>query len=342
MSSKQKDNKTCSISIDELIENARRNEQLLRRLQSFELKLLSCQNWYEFLVLILEGLPAQFDLDAVTLKICDPNAELKSSMLGSLELNQGMLLNQIEFQSQVRIIQPGAITPEPPWKSALGLPLMRNDVYLGQLLLYSSSTERFVEGMATDYMQHLAAVTAACLFMVKQTEERAHLALTDPLTGAQNRRGFERTFEREWALGLRQYHHFGIILFDLDFFKKINDVHGHHSGDCVLKELVANLKKILRPTDHIGRLGGEEFSIILPGSHAERLNDVAQRVLSAIREIRVFNEKDERIPVTASGSYMSIIPRPNLTVELAEIISHLDKYLYKAKNNGRNRFIMVE
>lgn len=342
MSAIKKENSSYSIQIDELIENARRNEQLLRRLQAFELKLLSCQNWHEFLVLILEGLPTQFDLDAVTLKICDPNGELKASMLASLELNQGMLLNQIEFQSQVRIIQPGAVSPEPPWKSALGLPLMRNDVYLGQLLLYSSHKERFIKGMATDYMQHLAAVTAACLFMVKQTEERALLALTDPLTGAQNRRGFERTFTREWALGLRQYHHFAIILFDLDFFKKINDVHGHASGDRVLKQLVLSLKQMLRPTDHIGRLGGEEFSIILPSSHAERLSDMAQRVLNTIREMEVYNDKQEPIPVTASGSYMSIIPRPNFQIKLEEIINHLDKYLYKAKNSGRNQFIMVD
>lgn len=340
--SKPSDNNSYPISIDELIENARRNEQLLRRLQAFELKLLSCQNWYEFLILILEGLPAQFDLDAVTLKICDPNSELKSSMLTSLDLNQGMLLNQIEFQTQVRIIQPGPIEPNPPWQSALGLPLMRNDVYLGQLLLYSAQTERFIEGMATDYMQHLAAVTAACLVMVKQTEERAHLALTDPLTGAQNRRGFERTFLREWALGLRQYHHFAIILFDLDFFKAINDVQGHAAGDRVLKELIISLKKTLRPTDHIGRLGGEEFAIILPSSQAERLDDVAQRVLTAIREMKVYNDRQERILITASGSYMSVIPRANLQVELSEIIDHLDKYLYKAKNNGRNQFIKVE
>ena len=330
------------MDLTELLENAHRNEALLKRLQAFELQLLSCQNWLDFLTLLLEGLPAQFDLDAATLKVCDPDGELKAAMLQSLDIEQGVLLNQLEFQSRVPIIDAQAVTPPPPWRSGLALPLMRNDVYLGQLRLYSSSDERFQPGMATDFMQHLAAVIAACLIMVKQSEEQAMLALTDPLTGAENRRGFERAYEREWSRGQRQYHVFAMMLLDIDHFKQVNDVHGHGTGDRVLKQLCKTMKGVMRPTDHIGRLGGEEFALILPGCQPDQLPRVVERVQQAIREMQVVNDVGKAVPLTASGSFISITPRPHQELKLAQVLDFLDSYLYQAKKQGRDRFLSVE
>jgi len=330
------------VDLEELLENARRNEALLRRLQAFELQLLSCQTWFDFLTLLLDGLPAQFDLDAATLKVCDPDGDLKASMLQSLDLEQAVLLNQLEFQGRVPIIEAGPVSPPPPWASGLALPLLRNDIYLGQLRLYSRNPERFQIGMATDFMQHLAAVIAACLFMVKQSEERARQALTDPLTGAENRRGFEHAYNREWARGQRQYHVFAMILIDLDHFKQVNDVHGHGTGDRVLKTLCRTLKDIMRPTDHLGRLGGEEFAILLPGCQPDQLPTVAARVLETIRNMTVRNDIGKPVRMTASGSYVCITPRPHQQMNLAEVTEHLDTYLYQAKHQGRNQFISAE
>ena len=225
------------MELKELLENARRNEALLRRLQAFELQLLSAQSWLDFLTLLLEALPSQFELDAVTLKVCDPEGVLKASMLQSLDLEQGTLLNQIEFKACLTMVKAEPIAPPPPWRTGLGLPLIRNGEYLGQLCLYSSNSDRFQNGMATDFMQHLAAVIAACLIMVKQSEEQSRLALTDPLTAAENRRGFERSYQREWSRGQRQYHVFAMVLLDIDHFKKVNDIHGHGTGDRVLRQL---------------------------------------------------------------------------------------------------------
>ncbi|UTW49562.1 GGDEF domain-containing protein [Bacterioplanoides sp. SCSIO 12839] len=330
------------MELTELLENARRNEALLRRLQAFELQLLSCQTWLDFLTLLLDGLPSQFDLDAATLKVCDPDGDLKAAMLQSLDIEQGVLLNQLEFQGRIPRIEAQAVTPPPPWKSGLALPLVRNEVYLGQLRLYSSNPERFQQGMATDFMQHLAAVTAACLVMVKQSEEQARLALTDPLTGAENRRGFERAYDREWSRGQRQYHVFAMILLDIDHFKKVNDVHGHGTGDRVLKQLCKTMKGVMRPTDHIGRLGGEEFALILPGCQPDQLSKVVERVQQAIRGMRVENDLGKIVPLTASGSYISITPRPHQELKLAQVLDFLDTYLYQAKKQGRNRFLSVE
>jgi len=327
------------LELKELLENARRNEALLKRLQAFELQLLSAQNWQDFLTLILEALPSQFDLDAVALRVCDPDGDLKASMLQSLDIDQGSLLNQIEFKTNLPVIRPGAIEPPPPWRSGLRLPLLRGGEYLGQLCMFSTDPARFTEGMATDFMQHLAAVIAACLVMVKQTEQQALLALTDPLTGAENRRGFERVFRREWARGQRQHHVFSMLLMDIDHFKKVNDVHGHGTGDRVLRALCDTLRGTLRPTDHIGRLGGEEFALILPGCQADQLPAVARRVQENIRSMRVFNDLQKQVPVTASGSFMSVIPRPHQDLGLDQLLEHLDKYLYQAKTSGRDRFL---
>lgn len=330
------------MDLEELLENARRNEALLRRLQAFELQLLSCQNWFDFLSLLLEGLPAQFDLDAATLKVCDPDGELKAAMLQALDIEQGVLLNQLEFQSRVPLIEATLVTPPPPWSSGLALPLLRNDVYLGQLRLYSASDSRFQSGMATDFMQHLAAVIAACLVMVKQSEEQSRLALTDPLTSAENRRGFERAFDREWARGQRQYHIFSMILLDLDHFKQVNDVHGHGTGDRALRTLCRSLKNILRPTDHIGRLGGEEFAILLPGCQPDQLQAVVTRIQQAIRDMVVLNDTGKRVPMTASGSYVPITPRPHQRLDLDQVIVHLDTFLYQAKRSGRDCFVCAQ
>ena len=330
------------MDLQELLDNARRNEALLRRLQAFELQLLSCQTWFDFLTLLLEGLPAQFELDAATLKVCDPDGELKAAMLQSLDIEQGVLLNQLEFQARVPIIEASAVTPPPPWKSGLALPLMRNGVYLGQLRLYSCNDDRFRDGMATDFMQHLAAVIAACMVMVKQSEEQARLALTDPLTGAENRRGFERAYEREWARGQRQYHIFSMILLDLDHFKQVNDVHGHGTGDRALKTLCRTLRGILRPTDHIGRLGGEEFAVLLPGCQPDQLEAVVKRVQQAIRTMVILNDEGRQVAMTASGSYVPVTARPHQPLTLTQIIDHLDGYLYQAKRNGRDCFVCAE
>lgn len=330
------------MDLQELLDNARRNEALLRRLQAFELQLLSCQTWFDLLTLLLEGLPEQFDLDAISLKVCDPEGDLKAAMMQALDIEQGALLNQIEFHSRLSMIDAGPVEPVPPWQSGLGLPLLRNGVYLGQLRLYSARSDRFLNGMATDFMQHLAAVVAACLVMVRQSEEQARLALTDPLTGAENRRGFERSFEREWARGLRQYHVFAMLLLDLDRFKQVNDVHGHATGDRALKILCKTLRQVMRPTDHIGRLGGEEFAILIPGCQPEQLPAVVQRVQNAIRAMVVVNDLGQPIPMTASGSYVSLTPRPHSRVEMAQILEYLDGYLYKAKASGRDCFLGAE
>lgn len=329
------------MDLQELLDNARRNENLLSRLQAFELQLLSCQNWSMLLAVLLQELPVQFGLDAISLKLVDPQGEIKASMLQSLELDQAVLLNQLEFHPQLPFTEVRAFEPALPWRSALVLPLARHQDYLGELQLYSLDGKRFLPGMATDFMQHLAAVIAACVMLVKQSEAQAQLALTDPLTGAENRRGFARSYARHWAQGLRRYHVFSVLMLDLDHFKKINDQHGHATGDRVLKTLCHTLRQLLRPTDHLGRLGGEEFALLLPNCEAQQLPVVVTRIQQAIRSMAVDNDQGQPICLTASGSYLALVPRAHSTLSLEQVLEHLDGFLYRAKQQGRDCFVPV-
>lgn len=329
------------LDVEELISNARRNELALKRLQQFELTLLSCQTWFDLLDLIVHGLPHQFDLDGIALSLADPDGELKHAMMQSLDLDQGRVLNQVEFANHVPLIRTNIAKSPSPWASCLAMPLVHNEYVIGQLLLLSKNDQRFTAGMATDFMQHLAAVISACFFMVKQSEERSRLSLTDPLTGAENRRGFERSYTREWAQGLRHQQTFTLLMLDLDHFKQVNDQHGHATGDRVLKTLAKTLKATLRPTDHVGRLGGEEFAILLAGDSSAYLDKVVSRLQQSIRDMHVLNDQGEALPITASGSYAVVNPNVNHTLSLDDALAKLDAKLYDAKAQGRDQFLLA-
>lgn len=327
------------MDLQQLLDNARRNEALLRRLQAFELQLLSCQSWSDLLRLLLQGLPEQFGLDDIRLCLVDADGQLYQSMGQSLTPEQAPWLEALEFVTHLPQCRPGPVAVNPPWHSGLVLPLLRHERCLGKLTLFSTRRDRFGDDMATDFLQHLAAVIAACLVMVEQSEQQARLALTDPLTEVENRRGFERLYTREWARGLRQFHEFAVILLDLDFFKQVNDQHGHATGDRALQALCNTLRQVVRPSDPIGRLGGEEFALLVPGCSWAQLEGLVPRIQQAIRQMDVRNDRGQPVTMAASGSYLVLTPKAHSSVELDQVIRLLDKYLYKAKAQGRDCFL---
>jgi diguanylate cyclase (GGDEF)-like protein len=330
------------VDLNQLLANARRNEALLKRLQAYELELLACQSWADWLRCLLERLPRQFELDAIEVSLIDGDEKLRQSMHHSLDVDQAALLQGVNFDAESVSAEVQVMASAAPYQSGLELPLQRNQRQLGQLRLFSHQPERFQAGMAMDFMQHLAAVVAACLELVHKTEVQARLALTDPLTGAENRRGFERAFQREWARGQRQYHVFALVLLDLDHFKRINDQHGHACGDRVLTGLCQAVQRLLRPTDHLGRLGGEEFVIMLPGCQASELGEVVRRLQAAIHALNLHTDQGQPLAISASGSYLTVTPRAHHKARLDDYLQHLDGWLYKAKQQGRDCFLAAQ
>jgi predicted adenylyl cyclase CyaB len=158
-------------------------------------------------------------------------------------------------------------------------------------------------------------------------------ALNDPLTGIFNRRAILERLDVELDRARREGQLLSVAIADIDHFKLVNDTHGHAAGDAVLRQLVERFGRALRSYDTIGRIGGEEFMVILPGAPSAELHVVPERLRSAVERAPMsFDELT--IPITisigvATAMYADI--RRDVLVRLA------DDALYLAKRNGRNR-----
>ncbi len=163
--------------------------------------------------------------------------------------------------------------------------------------------------------------------------ERAN-ALTDPLTGAPNRLAFDQRMEAEFARWQRHGHPLSLVVMDIDHFKRINDTFGHKAGDRALKAIVQALRQHVRGSDFMARVGGEEFVLILPDTDLEGAERVAEKIRAGI-ERSEFAYKGQPVPVTVSGGITQF--REGDTPESA--FERADEALYRAKREGRNRFI---
>jgi diguanylate cyclase (GGDEF)-like protein len=171
-----------------------------------------------------------------------------------------------------------------------------------------------------------------------QNRELERLATTDPLTGVYNRRYFMDFATKEYLRSQRYAHLFSVIQMDIDHFKKINDTYGHAVGDEVLKAFTLTCQEALRESDVLGRIGGEEFSIILPETEKEGALIVAERIRRSIAELKV-DENDQRIHFTVSSGVTNLRPDDR---GIEAVLRRGDEALYLAKNGGRNKVFFAE
>lgn len=168
-----------------------------------------------------------------------------------------------------------------------------------------------------------------------QNRELERLATTDPLTGVYNRRYFMDFAAKEFLRSQRYSHMFSAIQMDIDHFKRINDSHGHAVGDEVLRAFAANCLEVLRESDVLGRVGGEEFSIILPETEMAGALIAAERFRQAIADLKVYAD-DEVVRVTVSIG-ITILRQDDTGIEA--VLKRADEALYLAKNGGRNKVV---
>jgi diguanylate cyclase (GGDEF)-like protein len=162
------------------------------------------------------------------------------------------------------------------------------------------------------------------------------LAANDPLTGVLNRRGFHEAALRAVANGRRHRHAITIALADIDHFKSINDRFGHTAGDRTLHFICGRLASGLRKGDLVGRIGGEEFALLLVNSNAEQAAEAMDRIRMAIAA--GFSDDGAPVPVTASFGIAPVSLGGAAPEDmLAEALDHADKALYRSKVEGRNR-----
>lgn len=209
-----------------------------------------------------------------------------------------------------------------------------------------SSTQYEEKGLmlgAVDYITkpfHNAVVTARIrthIRILQYIRAITQLGLHDALTGLPNRRYFDRQIAIEWARGCRDQTPLGLLMLDIDHFKTYNDTYGHVQGDVVLRETAKTLNGILkRPADLTARFGGEEFAVLLPNTELAGAKMVAEEIRIRIEAMRIPFQKDRKehsITLCVGGAVM----QPTRDVPYEELILEADKYLYQAKDSGRNR-----
>jgi two-component system cell cycle response regulator len=161
------------------------------------------------------------------------------------------------------------------------------------------------------------------------------LTIVDGLTGVNNKRYFLEYLEREMGRCHRYGRPLTLMMFDIDFFKKINDVHGHLAGDYVLRELSQTIKRMVRKEQCFARYGGEEFALVVPEDGLEKSRIFAEKIRQTI-EKKQFVFENQEIPVTLS---LGVADMTADMVEPLQFIKVADANLYKAKKTGRNRVV---
>ncbi|SDW03509.1 GGDEF domain-containing protein [Marinobacter mobilis] len=175
----------------------------------------------------------------------------------------------------------------------------------------------------------------------KETEEQLRRAValaearanTDELTGLNNRRAFFALGEQATQQALRNGHPLSLIMFDLDHFKQINDSYGHAIGDRVLQNVATKVDSMARDADVLGRIGGEEFAILMYNTDTDESSHLAERLRQAIAASTI-EAAGQTLGCTASFGIAAAHGRP---ISLEHLLSEADHAMYRAKSRGRNR-----
>jgi len=173
------------------------------------------------------------------------------------------------------------------------------------------------------------------LWLVKRyvRNKLEHLAHHDPLTGLDNRYSYQHAMESEMNKANRYGHGFSLIILDIDFFKSVNDAHGHKTGDRVLIELAGILKSSVRNTDHLARIGGEEFAIIAPFTGLEDAKSLAEKIRLNVKEY-VFPGAGFLTVSMGAAEFKE-------SDDSDKLFNRADAALYAAKEAGRDRVAAV-
>jgi diguanylate cyclase (GGDEF)-like protein len=236
------------------------------------------------------------------------------------------------------------------WKTLSGLICMFIAGYILYAFLHGPSTINSIAALVVPgiFLGGAIFVFMVCSLSLETAIDLRRIFLlemetiTDPLMGIYNRRYLDRRLLEEFQRARRYDLPFSVFLLDIDFFKKINDTHGHQIGDMVLKKLAAVIVDSVREFDIVVRYGGEEILVILPNTRVANAFELAQRLRQKVEETMLVEpdlEKDRpAISITVSiGVAGYRFSGDGGTA--ADIVERADQALYQAKNQGRNRVI---
>ncbi len=182
-------------------------------------------------------------------------------------------------------------------------------------------------------LQNLFTMQNLLFDLVVQNKSLTHSSLTDGLTQLYNRNFLDTRLNQEFSKSKRYDNKLCVMMLDIDFFKNVNDTHGHPVGDEVLKKVSDILKASLRSSDLVARYGGEEFCVLMPQSQAKEAKKLAERLREKIELTQVSKSQPE-LRITMSIG-LADFEREQKTAK--ELLTNADQALYRAKENGRNR-----
>ena len=228
--------------------------------------------------------------------------------------------------------------PQPMTLKRLIVPALHGVVFLSPILVLflfplAADTNVYFALFALETLLYVVATAFIVAIMAKDQVVLVHktAAMTDPLTGLFNRRAFHEAAQRLNAQQARRRGSVSVLAFDLDRFKSINDRFGHAIGDDALKTFAATASGKMRVTDIVGRLGGEEFVAIVPGTAAEAAI-VAERVRAAFQAAGVEISGQRMNATVSTGVAAALAP-----AKIEQLMERADAALYRAKSGGRNR-----
>ncbi|OYV32355.1 MAG: diguanylate cyclase [Rhodospirillales bacterium 20-64-7] len=224
-----------------------------------------------------------------------------------------------------RFVDLPAVTGPPHIRSYIGVPLETPDHYNIGSLCAMDILPRVFRPEQIDLLQRFAA-------LVSNELELRSIALTDQLTGAVSRRALLQEAERIVARFGRAQNPAALVVFDLDHFKQVNDRYGHAVGDIVLRSTAACCLGLIRESDIFGRLGGEEFALLLPDAGLETALTVAERIRAALEGLLI--PAEPAIEITGSFGISALSAA---FTSAAEWLQAADTAMYEAKRSGRNR-----
>jgi diguanylate cyclase (GGDEF)-like protein len=266
--------------------------------------------------------------------------------------NGAQAWNELQKEDSPRLAILDWMMPEMDGVEVCGKVRERTDTPYVYILLLSAKSQRedLVKGMESGADDYITKPFDANELKVRLRAGRRILdlqsqlmsaqealrdqAARDPLTGIWNRNAIFDIFRRELARAEREANKLCIVMLDIDHFKNLNDTHGHMAGDAVLREFTGRITTSLRPYDAVGRYGGEEFLVVLPGCTLESGVRHAERLRGLITN-NPFDTSEGRHTVSCSLGVASVSPAgPN---DPDTLIRAADAALYRAKRNGRDR-----
>jgi two-component system cell cycle response regulator len=346
---------------EKLRQQLRDNERIWSGFRQIEVRMIGSPSFADLVRIITQGIPETFPgIDCVTLACVDPEYEMQRLLenAGAPDVRPPAFVAISRESLEAIFRRPWRPQLGPPQESlhrqlfaahpcAAGsvalAPLICRGELIGSLNQGSRDPQHFLPGIATDLLEHLAAVAALCIENALNHERLKLDGLTDALTGVSNRRFFSRRLTEEVERWARHAGPLVCMLVDVDFFKQVNDRYGHQVGDRVLRQIAGVLGQDLRASDVLARYGGEEFVLLLPDTTAAQGAVIAERLRANIEHSAFVMPGGADLGITVSIGMACLEPdaRSCGPDPAAWLFQQVDAALYEAKQSGRNRVVQA-